>query len=424
MQALFGGGAPDSQEDGNAEPLDEEQVMENARVTCDIFIHNLLSQTSHTVQWLPYEEEDAEYSAFTKKFFLLGTHKLQESETPIQDELYVASVRVPKFSHSVGQTIDYSRLKKDHSKVSIVKTFKHQGDVAKARAMKQDWRTFASILNTGDIAVYQNKEDSANEDPIMKLTGLVSEGFGLSWSPFKKGILTAATAQTLCVWDLEAGSEPIFNVDDAHQGTINDVKFSNLNENLIGTASDDNNYKLWDLRTIKDSNSFIHSYKASEDDLLVISFNHKNEFLFATGGEQTGMLNVWDIRMPKYYINDLLYHKGPVSQIEWSPACENLFMSSSSDGKVYVWDHSKTGEEQARYDYEDGPPELIFPHESHREANIEDICWSPFEGESGRTVVSVDQDMGMQVWRMSEDFFFNQTDLVDNLATIKDSDLE
>lgn len=48
-------------------------------------------------------------------------------------------------------------------------------------------------------------------------------------------------------------------------------------------------------------------------------------------------------------------------------------MSSSGDGKIFVWDHSKTGEEQARHDYEDGPPELIFPHEGHQLSGVEDI---------------------------------------------------
>jgi WD40 repeat protein len=41
-------------------------------------------------------------------------------------------------------------------------------------------------------------------------------------------------------------------VDQAHQKTITDIKFSNLNPNIFGTASDDNNYKLWDTRTLKD----------------------------------------------------------------------------------------------------------------------------------------------------------------------------
>jgi hypothetical protein len=45
-------------------------------------------------------------------------------------------VRVPKFDKHTKSTIDYSRLKKDFGKIQIVKTFKHEGDVSKARAMK------------------------------------------------------------------------------------------------------------------------------------------------------------------------------------------------------------------------------------------------------------------------------------------------
>jgi len=86
-------------------------------------------------------------------------------------------------------------------------------------------------------------------------------------------------------------------------------------------------------------------------------------------------MHIWDMRMPKHYINDLYHHKAQINQIEWNPLDENLFMSSSTDGKLFVWDHSKTGEEQARHDYEDGPPELIFPHEYHK-SGIEDIAWS------------------------------------------------
>lgn len=44
-----------------------------------------------------------------------------------------------------------------------------------------------------------------------------------------------------------------------------------------------------------------------------------NEFVYATGGESTGNIHIWDLRMPKYSLNDLCYHKEKVNQIEWSP---------------------------------------------------------------------------------------------------------
>jgi histone-binding protein RBBP4 len=98
-------------------------------------------------------------------------------------------------------------------------------------------------------------------------------------------------------------------------------------------------------------------------------------------------------------------------------------MSSSADGCVFIWDNSKAGEEQARHDYEDGPPEMIFPHELHQKVNVEDIGWSPFE-EDHLMAVSVDTQMSMQVWKMSEDFLFNEVDFLDNMDMIKLEHLE
>jgi histone-binding protein RBBP4 len=72
-----------------------------------------------------------------------------------------------------------------------VKSFKHEGEVSKARAMKQDWHQIASILNTGEISLYNYT--NANNEPVGTLRGLEEEGFGLSWNPLKAGHLIAAT---------------------------------------------------------------------------------------------------------------------------------------------------------------------------------------------------------------------------------------
>lgn len=106
---------------------------------------------------------------------------------------------------------------------------------------------------------------------------------------------------------------------------------------------------------------FVQCQKATNEELLCISFNHFNPHLFATGGEQEGIINTWDLRNNRTFLNDLNYHSDKVNTIEWSPFHEHIFMSGALDAKIFVWDHSKVGEEQARHDYEDGPPEMLFP---------------------------------------------------------------
>ncbi len=116
------GGAPFGNDNGGGsegegeEELDDEAIMENARVVYDVFIQNQLMSTSHSVQWLPYQEQDPDFPAFTKKFFLLGTHAEEQDEGTVPEEsVYVASVRVPRLSKQSKSTIDYSTLKNDHS---------------------------------------------------------------------------------------------------------------------------------------------------------------------------------------------------------------------------------------------------------------------------------------------------------------------
>eukprot|EP00347_Sterkiella_histriomuscorum_P005399 403356762 len=427
IQNLLGGGIAgmgDSQEN-DEEELDEFELMENIKVTYECFIQNTLSSTSHSVQWLPCKREDPENPQFNIQSFLLGTHYNEDHGDMFgNDSIYIAEMRVPKIQKNQKSVIDYTKLSNDHSKLKIVKEFNHQGEVNKTRAMKQDWHVIASLGNTGDIYIYHHDRTSENkvQTDFTVLSGLEDEGFGMSWNPNQRGVLAAATGTTICIWNVEEQKEgnQLLKIQQAHEDTINDIKFSNINPHLFGTAADDGHYKLWDMRT---PNQFTHCYKASEDDLFVISFNQHNDFLFATGGEKTGALHVWDLRMPKYFINDLNFHKDQVNQIEWSPHSEDLFISSSSDGKVFLWDHSKTGEEQARHDYEDGPPELLFPHEMHQKDNIEDICWSPHQDEE-HFIVSCSTNYQMQVWKMSPDFLFNEMDYYDQIESIQDMEVE
>ena len=39
--------------EGEEEPLEEDEKMENVRLTYDLFIQNQLQYTSHTLEWLP-----------------------------------------------------------------------------------------------------------------------------------------------------------------------------------------------------------------------------------------------------------------------------------------------------------------------------------------------------------------------------------
>ena len=367
---------------------------------------------------------DPHNSQFTEEFFLLGTHFDEDSPSFGKDQVRLLSVRVPIYEKGEAakkSVIDYTKLSKDWSQSRVVRSWDHDGEVNRVRAHTSNPDIIASLTNSGKVSIYDQKSDSSK--PTSQLSGLTQDGFGICWHPKDCNQLSAATGETVALWDVNKPQTPLILMSKAHTAVINDIKFNPVNPALFITASDDGHFKVWDVRKCQQgdqqSSSFVQTYKASDEELLCASFNCFDEHLFATGGENSGIINIWDMRMPKTFLNDLNFHQGKVMQIEWSPHQEMLFMSGSQDGKVYVWDQSKCGEEQARHDYEDGPPEMIFPHTAHNSA-IEDICWST---EKELFAVSVDTDMQMMVWKMQELFLEDDQIHLDKLDKIDESKL-
>ncbi len=70
-------------------------------------------------------------------------------------------------------------------------------------------------------------------------------------------------------------------------------------------------FKVWDMRDC--GYRSIISCHASDNELLCATFNNVNPNLIAVGGEESGLIGVWDLRMPQMVINDLSHHDKQVT---------------------------------------------------------------------------------------------------------------
>lgn len=210
------------------------------------------------------------------------------------------------------------------------------------------------------------------------------EGFGICWNPNLKGQLATATDKQIGLWDVEAKAEPVFFGDDKHENHINDLKFNHQNGTTLISVGDDSQAKIWDTRAMDRAQN---SYKCSQDEINAVCFSPATEHMFATAGDSSGIVQVWDLRMMRKAIIEFLFHKESANVLDWSTTDPNLIASGSNDQKVFLWDIRKAGEEQGRGDYEEGPPELLFPHECH-DASIEAIAFSP---QNPNYIASADQ---------------------------------
>lgn len=88
--------------------------------------------------------------------------------------------------------------------------------------------------------------------------------------------------------------------------TINDAKFSPLNPYLIVTSGSDGYFKVWDTRDCGYKTVMVGH--GSDNELNCATFNNVNPNMLAVAGEESGLIGIWDLRMPQMCINDLSHH--------------------------------------------------------------------------------------------------------------------
>ena len=128
-------------------------------------------------RWLTLCFSDGDFSNFEFAHFLSGTH-VDEDRPNDPSVIQELKIRIPKFSKTEKTTIDYSKLnRQDHSKVQIVSSIPHEGEVLKCRQNPFNDQNVASILTSGVVNIY--KKDGTLTG---KLHGLSDETFCLDWN--------------------------------------------------------------------------------------------------------------------------------------------------------------------------------------------------------------------------------------------------
>ncbi|CAI7835285.1 unnamed protein product, partial [Closterium sp. NIES-54] len=124
--------------------------------------------------------------------------------------------------------------------------------------------------------------------PDLRLRGHKTEGYGLSWSPFRAGhLLSGSDDMQICVWDIGAATKAnkvveAKHVFRAHTGVVEDVAWHCRHEYLFGSVGDDQQLLLWDLRSSAVDKP-AHAVTAHPAEVNCLSFNPFNEWVLVTG---------------------------------------------------------------------------------------------------------------------------------------------
>ncbi|KAK1304464.1 Histone-binding protein MSI1 [Acorus calamus] len=390
----------------------------------DLVITHALEWPSLTVQWLPDREELPGRDSSVQKL-ILGTHT-SENEP---NYLMLAQVHLPvddyekDVRHFDDERSDFGSFGCSTGKVQIMQQINHEGEVNRARYMPQNPFVIATKTVSAEVFVFDYSKHPSKPsldgtcNPDLRLRGHTTEGYGLSWSPFREGyLLSGSDDAQICLWDIRAGADGKNKVLDAqqifkvHEGVVEDVAWHLRHEHLFGSCGDDHHLLIWDIRTPA-ANKPVQSVVAHQGEVNCLAFNPFNEWVVATGSTDK-TVKLFDLRKMSTALHTFDCHKEEVFQVGWNPKNETILASCCLGRRLMVWDLSRIDAEQSPEDAVDGPPELLFVHGGHT-SKISDFSWNPCEE---WVVASVAEDNILQIWQMAENIYHDEFDLLEEPA--------
>lgn len=95
--------------------------------------------------------------------------------------------------------------------MQIIQQINHDGEVNRARYMPQNPFIIATKTVSAEVYVFDYSKHPSKPpldgacSPDLRLRGHSTEGYGLSWSPFKQGhLLSGSDDAQICLWDINA----------------------------------------------------------------------------------------------------------------------------------------------------------------------------------------------------------------------------
>eukprot|EP00850_Spirogloea_muscicola_P010545 SM000062S19931 [mRNA] locus=s62:467898:470924:- [translate_table: standard] len=413
------------EDDEYADEVEERLVNEEYKIwkkntpfLYDLVITHALEWPSLSVQWLPDKQEPAgkDYSV---QRLILGTHT-SENE---QNYLMLAEVQLPledteidarQYDDEKGEVGGFGA---GNGKVQVVQQINHEGEVNRARYMPQNAFLIATKTVSAEVYVFDYSKHPSKPpqegicNPDIRLRGHKTEGYGLSWSPFRPGhLLSGSDDAQICLWDISGHTKTnrvmeAMQIYQAHMGVVEDVAWHLRHEYLFGSVGDDKQLCVWDTRNASLTKP-LHAVEAHQAEVNCLSFNPYNEWILATGSADKTVL-LHDLRKLSTPLHTFQNHTEEVFQVGWSPNNETILASCGADRRLMIWDLSRIGEEQTPEDAEDGPPELLFIHGGHT-SKVSDFAWN---ANDNWVVGSVAEDNILQIWQMAENIYHDDDEI-------------
>lgn len=180
--------------------------------------------------------------------------------------------------------------------------------------------------------------------PIFTFGGHLIEGYAMAWATLKSGALaTGDCKKNIHIWTMRTND---WNVDQqpliGHEGSVEDIKWSPEDADVLASCSVDKSIRIWDLRQQATARCVTKVLNSHKSDVNVIDWNARSKNLIVSGGDD-GVVKVWDTRYLKRDNENLAvaqfdYHKKPITSVAWNHHDDTVMAVASDDDRLTLWD--------------------------------------------------------------------------------------
>ncbi|CAJ1383638.1 unnamed protein product [Effrenium voratum] len=281
----------------------------------------------------------------------------------------------------------------EHEAALESKTTPHPGGVNRVRSMPQAGHIVATWADTGKVHMWNLDAHRKALDkggaappvkPIFTNESHTEEGFAMDFSPHETGrFLSGSNDSQILLWDPAPGgwkiqAEPF----KAHKSSVEDVqwkKLGNSAQSTFASCSADGSLKVWDVREKERKKPAMKVADAhGGSDVNVLSWSPIVGELIVTGADDGGF-KIWDTRHAAAGpMANFLWHRQPVTSVDWHPTDETVLAVASADDSVSLWDMAVEDDapgREAPQGADHFPPQLLFLHQGQKEPK--ELCWHP-----------------------------------------------
>jgi len=283
----------------------------------------------------------------------------------------------------------------DHEAVLESKAVAHPGCVNRIRAMPQAGHIVATWSDTGKVYMWNleaqrkaldrpSDKVSTNTRPIFTCEAHKEEGYAMDWSPHETGrFLSGGNDGLAFLWCPAPGGWKVASEDPfrGHSASVEDVQWKRHGagaQSIFASCSSDKSFRVWDVREQSRTKSAVHVPEAHPTDVNVLCWSPCVGELIITGADDGGF-KIWDTRNTGAgAMANFLWHRKPITSVDWHPTDETVMAVSSADDTVSIWDMAVEDDAEGAEKppgAEHYPPQLLFLHMGQREPK--ELRWHP-----------------------------------------------